>query len=156
MNINLTLIGQAIAFAIFVGFCMKYVWPPIIHALRERQQRIDDGLMAADEGTRKLAEAEEKSRKLLAEGRKKATQIVDSAEKQAQQIVEQAKTLAQTERGRIVASAQGDIARDVEAAKQNLQARFSALVIDGVSRILQNRADGDDHRSMLNKIVKDF
>ena len=80
MNINMTLLGQAISFAIFVWFCMKYVWPPLTAALAERQQKIAEGLNAADKAQRDLASAKDqvdqelKAAKVKAEKRKAAAQ----------------------------------------------------------------------------------
>jgi F-type H+-transporting ATPase subunit b len=77
MNINATLIGQAIWFFLFVAFCMKFVWPPISKALEERKQKIAEGLSAADRAERDLVLAQEKASSNLKEAKEKASEIID-------------------------------------------------------------------------------
>ena len=109
MNINLTLIGQTIAFAVFVWFCMKFVWPPIISALNERKTRIADGLAAADEGQREKARAEEHAAEVLEEAKGQAQEIIRRAERRETEMVEEAKTTARGEGDRILTAARGEI-----------------------------------------------
>ena len=109
MNINLTLLGQTIAFAIFVWFCMKYVWPPITQAMQERQKKIADGLDAAGRAQQDLKLAQEKVSNTLRETREQATQIIEKANKQANSIVEEAKQQAQAEGERLIASARAQV-----------------------------------------------
>ena len=101
MNINATLIGQSIAFAVFVWFCMKFVWPPIIGALNERKARIADGLAAADEGRKEKAQAEENATKVIEEAKGQAQEIIRRAERRETEMIEEAKTTARAEGERI-------------------------------------------------------
>ncbi|KZX74939.1 F0F1 ATP synthase subunit B, partial [Alcanivorax sp. HI0011] len=109
MNMNATLIGQAIWFALFVFFCMKFVWPPISRALDERKQKIAEGLSAADRAERDLELAQEKATANLKEAKEKAAEIIDQANRRANQIVEEAKDAARTEGERLVAKAHSEI-----------------------------------------------
>ena len=106
MSINLTLIGQAIAFAIFVWFCMKYVWPPIIGAIETRKKEVADGLAAADQGKRDLAQAEKRVATMIDEGKQQVLQIIDQAQKNADQMIEKAKVDAQAQAQNIINQAQ--------------------------------------------------
>ena len=125
MNINLTLIGQTIAFAVFVWFCMKFVWPPIITALNERKTRIADGLAAADEGQREKARAEEYAAEALEEAKGQAQEIIRRAERRETEIVEEAKSTARTEGDRILTAARGEIDKEINQAREALRAQLA-------------------------------
>ena len=118
MNINMTLIGQTIAFAIFVWFCTKYVWPPISNALHERQKKIADGLDAASRANRYLELAQERAEQTLRESKEQASQILEQANKRSAQIVEEAREQARAEGERLVASARSEIEQEVNRAKE--------------------------------------
>ena len=109
MNLNLTLIGQMLAFIGFVVFCMKYVWPPILAAMAERETKIADGLAAADRASHDLELAQEKAVERLKEAKEEAAGIIDSANKRAGQLVDEAKEAAVTEADRVKAAAQAEI-----------------------------------------------
>ena len=140
MNLNLTLIGQAIAFAVFVWFCMKYVWPPVMQALQERQKKIADGLDAASRATRDLELAQEKADETLRESKEQAQQILEQANKRANQIVEEARDNARAEGERIIAGARSEIDQEINRAKEELRAQVSLLAVAGAERILHRRS----------------
>ncbi len=154
MSLNLTLLGQAIAFAIFVGFCMKYVWPPIIAALQERQRRIDDGLAAGERGRAELDNAQEQSQKLLAESKAEASKLINNAEQRAAKIIEEAKQQAQVERERIIESAQEDIDQSVVRVKDELRGQLAALVVAGVTQLTSVEVRAGKHDDMLSELVE--
>ena len=114
MNINMTLIGQTIAFAIFVWFCIKYVWPPISNALHERQKKIADGLDAASRATRDLELAQERAEQTLRESKEQASQILEQANKRSAQMIEEAREQARAEGERLMASARSEIEQEVK------------------------------------------
>ena len=116
MNINLTLIGQSIAFAVFVWFCLKFIWPPIIKALDERRAKIADGLAAAEEGHREKARAEDEAQEILKDTREQAKDVLAGAKKQAEEIVEEAKDDARAESERIIKSARAEIDQQMNQA----------------------------------------
>ena len=153
MNINLTLIGQSIAFIFFVLFCMKYVWPFITDAMAERQKRIADGLAAADRADRDLDLAKEKSAKALREAKEEAASIVESANKRAATIVEEAKDKARTEAERIRAGAEAEIDQEVNRAKEKLRAQLGQLTYSGVEKILESEVDQAKHQAMVDKLA---
>ncbi len=134
MNINLTLIGQMVAFIVFVAFCMKYVWPPIIAAMQERAEKIADGLAAADRAGHDLELAQEKAVERLKEAKHEAAGIVDSANKRAGQIVEEAKDAAVVESDRVKVSAQAEIEQEMNRAREELRGQVAALALSGAEK----------------------
>ncbi|MFG6668163.1 F0F1 ATP synthase subunit B [Halomonas sp. HNIBRBA4712] len=156
MNINMTLIGQTIAFAIFVWFCIKYVWPPISNALHERQKKIADGLDAASRATRDLELAQERSEQTLKESKEQASQIIEQANKRSAQMIEEARQEARAEGERIVASARSEIEQEVNRAKNELRAQVSHLAIIGAERILQESVDESAHRKLLDELAAEL
>ncbi len=153
MNINATLLGQAITFAIFVWFTMKYVWPPMMQAMQERQKRISDGLAAADRGARALNEAREESEKLLKEAREQAQEILSAANRQANEAVENAKTQAREEGERIVNSAKAEIQTEITRARDALKQEVGTLAIAGAAKILSREVDGKAHADIIDDLA---
>lgn len=140
MNINLTLIGQMLAFVGFVVFCMKYVWPPIIAAMQEREEKIADGLAAADRASHDLELAQEKAVERLKEAKEEAAGIIDSANKRANQLVEEAKDVAVVEADRVKASAQAEIEQETNRAREHLRTQVAALSLAGAEKFWVRRS----------------
>ncbi|WP_110685663.1 F0F1 ATP synthase subunit B [Salinicola aestuarinus] len=156
MNLNLTLIGQAIAFAVFVWFCMKYVWPPVMQALQERQKKIADGLDAASRATRDLEVAQEKAEETLRESKEQAQQILEQANKRANQIVEEARDNARVEGERIIESARSEIDQEINRAKEELRSQVALLAVAGAERILESSIDESKHRELVDKLAAEL
>ena len=154
MNINLTLIMQAAAFAAFIWFTAKFVWPPLMRAVETRQKQIADGLAAADEGRKSLANAEKRISDLVGEARTKASEIVAQGEKFRHETVEQAKAEAKAEADRIVAAAKAEIAQEVARAKEDLRHQVSSLAIAGAEKILKREVDAKAHADLLAEIQR--
>ncbi len=152
MNINSTLIGQAIAFAIFVIFCMKFVWPPLIGAINERQRKIADGLDAAEKAKADLATAEQDVQQELDIAKTKAAALIEQANKSANQLVEDAKLQAQVEGERIRQQAQASIDQEINQAR-SLRAQVAELAVLGAEKILQDKVDVQKHASMLDQLA---
>lgn len=153
MNINLTLFGQTIAFAIFVWFCMKYVWPPLTQAMQERQKKIAEGLDAAGRAQQDLKLAQEKVSNTLRESREQATQIIEQANKQANEIIEDAKQQAQAEGERLIAGAKAEIEQEVNRARVELRTQVAALAILGAEKILESKVDTKAHNKLVEKLA---
>ncbi|AJE23453.1 F0F1 ATP synthase subunit B [Azotobacter chroococcum] len=153
MNINLTLFGQTIAFAIFVWFCMKYVWPPLTQAMQERQKKIAEGLDAAGRAQQDLKLAQEKVSNTLRESREQATQIIEQANKQANAIIEDAKQQAQAEGERLIAGAKAEIEQEVNRARVELRTQVAALAILGAEKILESKVDTKAHNKLVEKLA---
>lgn len=156
MNINLTIIGQAIAFAIFVMFCMKYVWPPITGALAERKKKIAEGLDAADRAQRDLELAQEKAVANMREGKEQAAAIIEQANKRANQIVDEAKEQARVEADRIKIAAQAEIEQEANRAKEALRSQVAALVVAGAEKVLEASVDADAHAQLFDKLAAEL
>ena len=156
MNINLTLIGQMLAFIGFVVFCMKYVWPPIIAAMQEREQKIADGLAAADRASHDLELAQEKAVERLKEAKTEAAVIVDSANKRANQIVDEAKGDAQLEADRVKLSAQAEIEQETNRAREQLRSQVAALSLAGAEKILGAAIDQNAHAQLVEKLAEEL
>jgi F-type H+-transporting ATPase subunit b len=156
MNINFTLIAQAIAFAVLIWFTVKFVWPPLLTAIETRQKEIADGLAAAQEGKSALEVAAKKSEVTLNEAKQKASEIIGQAEKRGSQIVEDAKGTAKTEGDRILAGAKAEIDQEVNRAKEGLRSQVSALAIAGAEKILRKEIDANAHSEMLAKLAAEL
>ena len=148
MNINFTLISQAIAFSIFIWFTVKYVWPPLLRAIEDRQKMIADGLAAGERGRHELELASQRSSDVIKEAKQRAAEIVLQAEKRATEIIEEAKN--------IVAGAKADIEHEMFSAKETLRQHVAELAIAGATKILRREVDLKAHADMLATIEEDF
>jgi len=154
MNINATLIGQSIAFFLFVWFCMKFIWPPLTKALDERKKIIADGLAAAERGKREQELGEKKALDTIKKAKQDAAEVIALAEKRAAEIADEAKEHAKVEAERIVAGARADIEQEVNRAKEQLRAAVSELAVVGASRILEKEVNAQTHARLLEAVVK--
>jgi len=156
VNLNLTLIGQTLAFAVFVWFCMKYVWPPILAAMAERAEKIADGLAAADRASHDLELAKEKAVERLKEAKEEAASIVESANKRASQIIDEAKDAARVEGDRLKEAAQAEIDQDVNRAREHLRGQVAALALAGAEKVLAAEIDMQRHSELVDKLAAEL
>lgn len=156
MNINATLIGQTVAFFIFVWFCMKYVWPPLMNAIEERQKRIADGLANADRAAKDLELAQAKATEQLREAKATANEIIESANKRKAQIVEEAKAEADAERARIIAQGKAEIEAERNRVKEELRKQVATLALVGAEKILERSIDQAAHSDIVEKLVAEI
>lgn len=156
MNLNLTLIGELIAFTVFVLFCMKYVWPPLIGAIEARQQKIAEGLAASDRAEQDLRLAQDKVKQQLAEAKTQASALIDQAKKREAQIIEEAAVKAQAEREKILAQAKAEIESERIKAREELRKQVAALAVAGAEKILQRSIDEAAHSDILEKLVAEL
>jgi F-type H+-transporting ATPase subunit b len=156
MNINATLIAQLVMFILFVAFCMKFVWPPIIGALEARKKQIADGLAAAERGKHEMELAAKRAADVLREAKEKASEIVALAEKRGVEIVEEEKAKARTEAERILTGAKAEIDQEVFRAKEQLRTQVSAVALAGASKILSREVDAKAHNDLLEKLVTEI
>ncbi len=153
MDINLTFIVQGFAFFAVAWLVMKFGWPNIIAAIEERQQKIADGLAAADNAQKNLAQAEEKVNEELKLARTKANEIIDLAHQRANQIVDQAKNDAVAEANRQKALAEADIAAAANRAKEDLRKQVSALAVSGAEKLLKREIDANAHKALIDELA---
>jgi len=153
VNINATLIFQGIAFFIFVVFCMKFIWPPVIRALEERQKKIAEGLDAANRAERDLDLAKEKITGQLREAKEQAAEIIEQAKKRAGLMVEEAREQAKVEAERVKSQARAEIEQEVTAIKEALRAQLGVLAVSGAEKILGATVDAKAHDKLLNQLA---
>ena len=156
MNINATLLGQAITFAILIWFTMKFVWPPLTQAMQERAKTIADGLAAGDRAKHDLEIAAKRSAEIIREAKEKAGEILASGEKRASEIIEEAKAQAKVEGSRIVAGAKAEIDQEVFRAREQLRTQVSAIALAGAGKILGREIDAKAHNDLLEKLVAEI
>jgi F-type H+-transporting ATPase subunit b len=153
MNINLTLFAQLIAFVVFVIFCMKFVWPPIIAMLDERKKKIADGLAEAERGMKQQKLAEQGAEKKIAEAKQQASEILGQAQKRANEIVDDAKLAAVDEGNRIKEVAHAEVGKEVNRAKEQLRNQVSSIAIAGAERILKKEINASSHQDILDDLA---
>ena len=153
MDLNYTFFMQILSFAVLIFFTMKFIWPPLMGAIEERQKRIAEGLAAADRSQRDLAQAEEKVAEALREARTKANEIIDQAHVRANQIVDQAKSDAIVEADRQKALALGEIASAAQRAKEDLRERVSSLAVAGAEKLIRREIDSSAHKALLDELA---
>jgi len=156
MNINATLIGELIAFVVFVIFCMKYVWPPLMAAIEDRQKTIADGLAASDRAAKELELAQDKATAQLKEAKAQAAEIVDAAKKREAQMIEEAAEKAQAEKEKILAAGHAEIESERNRAKEELRAQVATLAVVGAEKILERSIDAAAHSDILDKLVAEL
>jgi F-type H+-transporting ATPase subunit b len=156
MNFNLTLIMQAVAFGLFIWFCAKFVWPPLMRAIETRQKQIADGLAAGEEGKRELANAQKRDAEMLAEAKARSQEIVAIGEKYKSDAIEQAKTDAKSEADRILAAAKAEIEQEVQRAKEQLRDSVADLAVAGATQILKRDVDRKVHEQLLAQLKREL
>lgn len=154
MEINATLIGQMIAFAFFVWFTMKFVWPHLSEAMRARQDKISDGLAAAERGRKELDDANSQASEILKEARQKANEILDQANKRANEAIQESRETARAEGERQLAAAQAQIEQELNQVKQDLREHVVTLAVTGASKVLEREVDAKAHNDMLTDLAK--
>lgn len=156
MNINATLFAQMIVFAILIWVTMKWIWPPLMAAIEDRQQKIAEGLAAADRSKKDLAQAEEKVNEVLREARSKASEIINQAEARRAQIIDLAKEEAIEEGNRQKAAALAEIESATARAREDLRKQVSALAVAGAEKLLRREIDGNAHRALLDELAAEI
>ena len=155
MEINITLLGQLITFACFVGFTMKYVWPPLLKIMRAREQQIAEGLAAAERGQQSLVLAQAKADEHLQQAKQQATTLLEQATQRAQQLAEEAKRQVNQESERLLNIARADIQQEWQAAQQRLSHEVAQLVIDATEKVIGN-LDSKAQRALLKQSLEEI
>ncbi|MCG7906535.1 MAG: F0F1 ATP synthase subunit B [Candidatus Thiodiazotropha taylori] len=156
MNINLTLIGQLLSFAVFVWFTMKYVWTPIMGALETRKKEIADGLAAAERGQHEQELAKERAKDVLHEAKAQAAEIVAQAQKRAAEIVDESKDTARVEGDRILTAAQSEIEQEANRAREQLREKVGMLAVAGAEKILKKEISAAAHQDIVTALAKEI
>ena len=156
MNINLTLFMQAAAFAAFIWFTAKFVWPPLMRAIGERQKQIADGLAAGEQGRQSLASTEKRIGELMVEAKSRSSEIIAQGEKLKTETIEAAKAQAKVEADRILAGAKAEIEQEIMRAKEALRNQVADLAVAGASKILKREVDAKAHADLLAAIQREL
>jgi len=156
VDINMTLLGQTIAMVVFVWFCMKFIWPPLLEAIEERQEKIAEGLAAADKGQESLEKAKAEAESIIDDARKQATSILDQANARANEIVADGKADGVKERDRQLAAAKAEIEQETNRAREELRGQVSAIAVASAEKILEREIDGKQHEDILGKLAAEL
>jgi F-type H+-transporting ATPase subunit b len=156
VNFNATFIGQIVVFAIFVILCAKFVWPPIMAAMQERQKKIAEGLDAASKADKALELAQNDAAVKIREAKEQVAEMLDQANRRAAAIVDEAKAEAEAEAKRIVAAAQSDVDKERNLAREELRAKVAELTMAGAEKILQAEVDQAKHSELLDKLAAEL
>lgn len=156
MDINLTLIGQSFAMVVFVWFCMKVIWPPVMNAIEERQTKIADGLVAAERGQQSLDSAKAEAAEMITDARKQATGILDQAHTRANEIIAEGKADGVKERERQLAAARAEMEQEVNRAREELRGQVSAIAVASAEKILMREIDPKTHEDILARLAAEL
>ena len=154
MNLNLTLLAQALVFASFIWFTAKFIWPPLLRAIEARQKMIADGLAAADQGRRSLEQSTRQAEDAVSQARGRASEILAQAEKRAAQLVDEARSAAKEEGNREKAAAKAEIAQEASRAREQLRDQVAALAVAGAEKILRREVDAKAHADLLESLKR--
>jgi F-type H+-transporting ATPase subunit b len=156
MNINATIIGQAIVFLILIWFSVKFIWPPLLRAIEDRQKKIADGLAAAERGQKELHQASGDAQAIVDEAREKALKIVDQANRRSSEIIEEARSTAISEGQRLVGDARQEVALEQARARDALRKDVATLAVAGASRLLEREIDPKAHADLIEKLAREI
>lgn len=153
MNINATLLGEAISFALLIAITVKWIWPPLMNAIEERQKKIADGLAAAEKADHDLKTAQEKADEIIHEARQQESAILEKANRRSNEIVEEAKSTARKEAERLLETAKRQIESETSQARQELREQVVELAIAGAGKVLSREVKADDHTQLLDELA---
>jgi F-type H+-transporting ATPase subunit b len=156
MEFNATLIGEMIAFALLIWFCVHFIWPYLNKAIEDRQIKIAEGLNAAERAHAELKDADSKVAAEIKQARVQASEIIDKAQQQANEIIDRARGEAVNEINRLKTSAQEDIASMAQRARDELRGQVGALAVQGASRIVQREVDASTHKALLDQLAAEI
>jgi F-type H+-transporting ATPase subunit b len=156
MNFNATLIGQTITFIVFVWFCMRFIWPPVMNALEARKKKIADGLAAAERGKHEKELAVERAKDILREAKEQAGEIISRADKRAAEIVDEAKGEARAEGDRLKTAAQAEIEQELNRVREELRGQVVSIALAGAGKVLGREVDESAHGELLNKLAAEI
>jgi F-type H+-transporting ATPase subunit b len=156
MNINATIIGQAIVFLILIWFSVTFIWPPLLKAIEDRQKKIADGLAAAERGQKELHQASGDASAIVDDAREKALKIVDQANRRSNEIIEEARATAISEGQRLVGDARQEVALEQARARDSLRKDVGLLAVAGAARLLEREIDPKAHAELIEKLAREI
>lgn len=156
MDINATLLAQALAFAILIAFTVKFIWPPLMNAIEERQKKITEGLAAAENAKKEVADARAKEEEIIREARAKAQEILDRAHSTSNQLVDQAKAEGAAEKARQLTAASQEVETLAHHAKSQLRDSLAGLVIQGASKLIRKEINPETHKQLIDQLIAEI
>ena len=156
MDINMTILGQTLAFVLFVLFCMKFVWPPLMAAIEKRQKEIADGLSSAERAKKDLDLAQNKAMEQIKEAKQQAAEIIEQANKRRAQIIDEANQDAMGERENILTQARAEIEAERNRAKEELRKHVALLAVAGAEKILERQIDKAANSDLVDKLIAEL
>ena len=156
MDINMTILGQTLAFILFVWFCMKFVWPPLLAVIEKRQKEIADGLSSAERAKKDLDLAQNKAMEQIKEAKQQAAEIIEQANKRRAQIIDEANQDAMGEREKILKQAQAEIEAERNRAKEELRKHVALLAVAGAEKILERQIDKAANSDLVDKLIAEL
>jgi F-type H+-transporting ATPase subunit b len=156
MNINATLFGQAVVFAVLIWFTVKFIWPPLLQAIEDRQKKIADGLAAAERGQKELQQSHGDAAEIVNEAREKALKIVDQASRRSNEIIDEARVTAIAEGQRLVGDARQEVQLEQARARDALRKDVARLAVAGASRLLEREIDPKAHADLIEKLATEI
>ena len=156
MNINLTLVMQAVAFAVFIWLSAKFIWPVMMGAIETRQKQIADGLAAGEQGKQSLANTERKIADMMTEAKQRSSEIIAQGDKLKNETIDAAKLQAKVEADRILAGAKAEIEQEIQRARESLRNQVADLAVAGASKILKREVDAKAHADLLAAIQREL
>ena len=156
MNLNATLIGQLIAFVFFVAFCMKYVWPPLIKAIEERQANIANALASAEKAKQEQADSKAEADKEILKAKEEAQKIIDLATKRRNEILESVQAEAEVERQRIIEQGRAEVESERKRVQEELRQKVAALAVAGAEKIVGRSIDEAANNDIIDKLVAEL
>lgn len=156
MNINATLFGQAVVFIVLIWFTVKFIWPPLLKAIEDRQKKIADGLAAAERGQKELQQSHGDAAAIVNEAREKALKIVDQASRRSNEIIDEARVTAIAEGQRLVGDARQEVQLEQSRARDALRKDVARLAVAGASRLLEREIDPKAHADLIEKLANEI
>ncbi len=156
MNLNLTIFIQMVSFGLLVWLTMKFVWPPLVEAMKERRDRIAEGLAAAEKGSKQLEEASDEAERILREAREEASGIINQANRRSSEMIEEARAEARRESERLVANARSQIEQETERARGELRRELAELTALGAGQILGREVDASAHEDLVKRLASEL
>jgi F-type H+-transporting ATPase subunit b len=154
MNLTFSLVAEALTFAAFIWFTVKFVWPPMLRAIEARQKTIADGLAAAEQGRRSLEISTREADEEIRKARERANEVISQADKRVVQMIEEAKNAAKEEGNREKAAAKAEIEQELSRAREQLRDHVAALAVAGAEKILRREVDAKAHAELLDSIKR--
>ena len=156
MNLTATLIIQTLVFIILGWITMKFIWPPLIAAIEDRQRKIAEGLAAADKGEKSLADAQTSAAEIVKDARVQASKIADQAHRRSNEMIDEAKNTAIAEGQRLVSDARQEVTIEKSRVRDQLRAEVGTLAIAGAAQVLGREIDARAHADLIEQLAKEI